>query len=79
MGFEIKEYEKRMRAVKRCVISHSPANTGFDKVLISSDIAEEIAKNPYMHDKDFEDSTWEGVPLRVDENLPTCSVVYISK
>ena len=80
------EWECRMRAVKRCVTKHS-SDREFLFVYISADIAKEMWESSYHRDsltgpvwKDtayWEDTTYEGIPLRVDDKLPSGSVVYI--
>lgn len=72
-----KEYERRMRSVKRGVIRALGKTPDFTGVYISKDIADVMAENPYLKGKIGEDTTWELVPLKVDLDLPSNTVIYI--
>ena len=75
--FELKEYELKMRAVKRCIIRDLGEAPTFKTVYISSDIAAEMQRRPYIKGEIGVDTTWELIPLKVDTDLRKESVVYV--
>ena len=77
----LKEYELRMRSVKRGVIRALGNTPMFTRVVVSGNIADAMEKNVCHRDADSpwnigEDTTWELVPLTVDHDLPNDTVIY---
>lgn len=75
--FKIYEWELRMRAVKRGIITaigHAPE---FTCVYVSKDIASEMQESTNLKGGVGDDTTFETVPLKVNHDLPTQSVIYI--
>jgi hypothetical protein len=70
-------WERRMRATKRGIIRAMAYTPEFTAVYVSSDIAEEIQESTEMIVKVGNDTTFELVPLKVDEELPDNTVIYI--
>lgn len=80
--FGICEWERRIRAVKRVVISNSHSDQKFRIIFVSKNIEDQMCKDVHHRDNQpcFElgnHTTFEGTPIKVDEILLENSVVFI--
>ena len=72
-------WEMRMRAVKRGIITAMGYAPEFTSVYVSEDIAEVIKQDTKIIATVGTDTTFESVPLKVNTALPSTTVIYIWK
>ena len=72
-------WELHIRKIRRAFFAHCHPDTKCQLVLISQDLADQITSDrPKDMPIDLEDSTFETIPLKVDETLPERTAVSIT-
>ena len=71
------QWENHMRKVKRGVIRALRTDVHFTGVYVSRDLADKIQHDTGLIGEVGDDTTFEAIPLKVDNDLPLMTVIYI--